>query len=239
MELSKNITISNGIFEGERRIRLHYRMEPKTKNISFSVNEWILLLALLEEIKRFFSRVLTEDAPTEKTWDLIPEGRGGNKRVTVKRFESGTTIIDFRIFNFHVKPELPTKYGVSLNKSEWEQFLVFSKQINEDWVNQENMRSAIKAVLRDMVLEKTKSKCHGCIIDHPSQKQHMENGCLSSWEWQRNTYMEECFHTIAMDRVLERYTAMTGEDPEAWKKLKLIFEEKTFKDDCMLLNFLN
>ena len=118
MELSKNITISNGIFEGERRIRLHYRMEPKTKNISFSVNEWILLLALLEEIKRFFSRVLTEDAPTEKTWDLIPEGRGGNKRVTVKRFESGTTIVDFRIFNFHVKPELPTKYGVSLNKSE-------------------------------------------------------------------------------------------------------------------------
>ena len=50
---------------------------------------------------------------------LIPEGRGGNKRVAVKRFASGTTIIDLQIFNFHVKQELPTKYGVSLNQSEF------------------------------------------------------------------------------------------------------------------------
>ena len=65
------------------------------------------------------TRVLTQDAPAEKTWDSIPEGRGGNKRVTVKRFESGTTIIDFPIFNFHVKQKLSTKYGVSLNQSEF------------------------------------------------------------------------------------------------------------------------
>ena len=55
-----------------------------------------------------------------------------------------------------------------------------------------------------MVLEKTKSKCHVFITNHPSQKQHMGNGCLSSLEWQRSAYMEECFHTLAMDRVLER-----------------------------------
>ena len=60
----------------------------------------------------FLTRVLTKDAPAEKTWVSIPEGRGGNKRVTVKRFASGTTIIDLQIFNFHVKQELPTKYGV-------------------------------------------------------------------------------------------------------------------------------
>ena len=101
---------------------------------------------------------------------------------TVKRFASGTTFTDFRIFNFHVKPKLPTKYGVSLDQSEREQFLVFSNQLDEDWVNQENMRSAINAVLRDMVRKKTKSKCRGCMNNHHSQKQHMENGCLSSWE---------------------------------------------------------
>ena len=116
MELSQNVTISKGVFEGKRRIRLRYGMEPRTKNISFSVNEWMLLLTLMEEIKEIFTRILTPDAPAEKTWDSIPEGRGGNKRVTVKRFASGTTIIDFRIFNFHVKPELHTKYGVFLNQ---------------------------------------------------------------------------------------------------------------------------
>ena len=116
MELSQNVTISKGVFEGKRRIRLRYGMEPRTKNISFSVNEWMLLLTLMEEIKEIFTMILTPDGPAEKTWDSIPEGRGGNKRVTVKRFESGTTIIDFRIFNFHVKPELHTKYGVFLNQ---------------------------------------------------------------------------------------------------------------------------
>ena len=88
-----------------------------------------------------------------------------------------------------------------------------------------------------MVLEKTKSKCHVFITDYPSQKQHMGNGCLSSLEWQHSAYMEECFHTLDMDRVLEQKTATNGEDPQAWKKLKIIFEEKTFKDDCMMLNF--
>ena len=116
MELSPNVTISNELFEGERMIWLQYRRQPREKNISFSVNKWILLLTHLQEIKEFLTRVLTQDAPAKKTWDLIPEGRGGNKRVTVKRFASGTTIIDFRIFNFHVKPELHTKYGLFLNQ---------------------------------------------------------------------------------------------------------------------------
>ena len=96
MDLHSKCNDQQRVFEGERRIRLRHRMKPRTKNISFSVNEWKLLLTLLEEIKEFFTRILTPDAPVEKTWDSIPEGRGDNKRVTVKRFASGTTIIDFR-----------------------------------------------------------------------------------------------------------------------------------------------
>ena len=73
--------------------------------------------------------------------------------------------------------------------------------------------------------------------NHPSQNQHMENGCLSSWVWQRGAYMEECFYILVMVRVLKRYTAMTGEDPNTLKNLKAILYDKTFKDDCMLLDF--
>ena len=51
----------------------------------------------------------------------------------------------------------------------------------------------------------------------------MENGCLSSWVWQRGAYMEECFYILVMVRVLKRYTALTGEDPNTLKNLKAIF----------------
>ena len=48
MELSPNVTISNELFEGERMIWLQYWRQPREKNISFSVNKWILLLTHLQ-----------------------------------------------------------------------------------------------------------------------------------------------------------------------------------------------
>ena len=75
MELSKNITISNGIFGGERRIRLHYRMEPKTKNISFSVNEWISSLRFGGD-KQIFQQGSHRGRPDRENLGSNPRGSG-------------------------------------------------------------------------------------------------------------------------------------------------------------------
>lgn len=234
MNLSANITMSNAMYNGERRIRLKYRLQAE-KNISFSAPEWIALMLVLKEINDFFTSRKSNNGPAEKTWDLL-RGNGGNKRVTVKRFESGFLIVDFRIFNFHVNPELPTKFGIALNENEWEKFTSCCQTMDEDWTKQDKMKESVKQVLRDMVTSKTKEHCHGCITNHPSQKQHMELGCLSSWEEQRDAYIEQCFYTLNPNHVLEHYSKATGDSQDHWKKLKLLYDDQSFKEECFQMS---
>lgn len=119
MDLSDNITLTTGVYQGEKRIRMRY-VNHAEKNISFFRPEWVFLMGLLEDINTFLLS-LDKTKTADKTWDIL-RGAGGNKRVTVKKFESGAVIVDFRIFNFHISPELPTKFGIAITIKEWEQF---------------------------------------------------------------------------------------------------------------------
>jgi hypothetical protein len=101
-----------------------------------------------------------------------------------------------------------------------------------DWGEQEKIKDSIKGVLWEMVTSKFKEHCHGCITSHPSQKQHMDLGCLSPWEEQRDAYIEQCFHTVDPNRVIEHYTKATVDTHDPWKKLKLVHDDKSFKEEC-------
>lgn len=54
---------------------------------------------------------------------------------------------------------------------------------------QHHMKTVISNILRKMITAKAKKDCYGCVTDHPSQREHMDSGCLSSWEAKRETYM--------------------------------------------------
>jgi hypothetical protein len=234
MNLSDKITVTEGFYENERRIRFKNTRDPH-KNISLSSNEWCLLMMIIEEINEHVSILRQNRSTPEKTWDPLIDG-SGNKRVSAKRFSSGTIIVDFRIFNFHVQTPLPTIYGISLNEEEWDAFMIQHHKFNSDWTKHEKMRSIIKEILREMVICKTKENCHGCLTDHPSQKEHMELGCLSPWQEQKSAYMEECYHTISPNNVLEKYIEVTGDSNSPWKLLKCAFEDKDFKDQCFQIS---
>ena len=126
-------------------------------------------------------------AATEKTADggqnvgLRHEGKG-NKRVTVKFFpEAPNIIIDIRVFNFYVETPLPTKYGICLTRSEWQQFGEHHAQRAHTAV----MKKIVRDYLTEKVTEMAKQHCYGCEIDHPSQNQHIgETGCLADCQSQ-------------------------------------------------------
>lgn len=61
-----------------------------------------------------------------------------------------------------------------------------------------------------------KENCHGCSFDHPSQKQHMNIGCLSPWSELRDVYIEKCFEEISVEDVLRRYALQTTDDHHGW-----------------------
>lgn len=73
----------------------------------------------------------------------------------------------------------PTKRGILLSKRSWDileekydqvmAFLTEAKRIYQ------KIREEVVKQLTDIILE-----CHGCKIDHPSQKQHQ---CLEDWEY--------------------------------------------------------
>lgn len=201
------------------------------KNISFSRPEWTFLMGLLDQINCFLLS-LAKSKTTEKSWDILRDS-GGNKRVTAKIFESGAVIVDFRIFNFHISLELPTKFGIAITIKEREQFFSQSHKIDDELGNHKQMRDSFKHVLKERILAKAKEHCHGCMTDHPSHKQHMLLGCLSPWEEQRDAFVEECFYTIPPDRVLEHYSNESGDVDDPWKKLKTLVQDKSLLEECM------
>lgn len=122
--------------------------------------------------------------------------------MTAKRFpDSNVIIVDFRVFNFHVNPIKPTKYGISLVHTEWMKLTEVYKEIDNA---QHHMKTVISNILRKMihVTARAKKDCYGCATDHPSQREHMDSGCLSSWKAKWETYLEECFDNISMNIVL-------------------------------------
>lgn len=134
---------------------------------------------------------LDKTKTADKTWDIL-RGAGGNNRVTVKKFESGAVIMDFRIFNFHISPELPTKFGIAITIKEWEQFFTQSLKIDDELGNHKQMRHSFKRVLKERILAKAKVHCHGYMTNHPSHKLHIVLGCLSAGEDQRDAFVEDC-----------------------------------------------
>lgn len=189
MDLSDNITLTTGVYQGEKRIRMRY-VNHAEKNISFFRPEWVFLMGLLEDINTFLLS-LDKTKTADKTWDIL-RGAGGNKRVTVKKFESGAVIVDFRIFNCHISPELPTKFGIAITIKEWEQFFTQSLKIDDELGNHKQMRHFFKRVLKERILAKAKVHCHGCMTNHPSHKLHIVLGCLSAGEDQRDAFVEDC-----------------------------------------------
>lgn len=164
--LSDRTTLTTGIYKKEKRIRLKNEKQPE-KKISFSGAEWLLLTNIISEIHEYVKTLREDSSAPPKTWDLQ-----GNKQVTAKRFtDSRVIILDFRVFNFHIVPALPTKFGIALNDTEWEKFHETYQDVDQ---MEQCMKSIIKKILHKMVSCKSKEQCHGCLTDQPSQKQHME-----------------------------------------------------------------
>uniref|UniRef100_A0A8W8MT42 Uncharacterized protein n=1 Tax=Magallana gigas TaxID=29159 RepID=A0A8W8MT42_MAGGI len=65
------------------------------------------------------------------------------------------------------------------------------------------MKPIIHEILRKSFRD-AKENYHGCSFDHPSQKQHMNIGCLSPWSELRDVYIEKCFEEISVEDVLRR-----------------------------------
>ena len=53
------------------------------------------------------------------------------------------------------------------------------------------------------IRRRTISTCYGCSVDHPSQLQHMDNGCMMDWEDAVTQYYEEAFACVTLDDVVE------------------------------------
>lgn len=180
MFLSDRITLTRGFYQNETRIRVNNVKDP-IKKTSFSRQEWLLLVSIVHEIESH-----VQETPP-RTWDLRT-GQRGNKRVTAKRFpDSNVIIVDFRIFNFHVNPIKPTKYGISLVHTEWMKFTEVYKEIDNA---QHHMKTVISKILRKMITAKAKKDCYGCATDHPSQRKHMgsEEGNLSGRMFRQHFY---------------------------------------------------
>lgn len=149
----------------------------------------------------------------------------GNKRVTVKIFPyTPHIIVDFRVFYFQSEPELPTRYGICLNFNEWQCFKQKYKEITNGStkINVDSMKPIIYEILKEKVFEMAKENCHGCSFDHPSQKQHMNMGCLSPWSELRDVYIEKCFEEISVEDVLRRYALQTTDDLHGWRFFKAL-----------------
>lgn len=82
MELSENVTLPTGSYQGERGIRVKNVMHTE-KNISFKRPEWTFLMGLLDKINTFLLS-LDKSKNAEKTCDLLRDP-GGKKRVTAKK----------------------------------------------------------------------------------------------------------------------------------------------------------
>lgn len=186
MFLNDRITLSRGFYQNETRIRVNNVKDP-IKKISYFGQEWLFLVSIVQEIESHVQDLLKEATTPPRTWDLRA-GQRGNKRVAAKRFpDSNVIIVDFRIFNFHVNQIKPTNYGISLVHTEWMKFTEVYKEIDNA---QHHIKTVISNILRKKINAKAKKDCYGCATDHPSQSEHMDSGCLSSWEAKRETYLE-------------------------------------------------
>lgn len=132
MDLSDNIILMIGVYQGEKRIRMR-NVNYVEKNIFFFRLEWVFLMGFLEEIN-IFLLFLDKIKMVDKIWDIFC-GVGGNKRVMVKKFESGVVIVDFCIFNFYILLELLIKFGIVIIIKEWEQFFIQFFKIDDELGN--------------------------------------------------------------------------------------------------------
>lgn len=132
MDLSDNIILMIGVYQGEKRIRMRY-VNYVEKNILFFRFEWVFLMGFLEDIN-IFLLFLDKIKMVDKIWDIFC-GVGGNKRVMVKKFESGVVIVDFCIFNFYILLELLIKFWIVIIIKEWEQFFIQFFKIDDELGN--------------------------------------------------------------------------------------------------------
>lgn len=97
------------------------------------------------------------------------------------------------------------------------------------------MKSIIKKILRKMISCKSKEQCHGCLTDHPSQKQHMEMGCLSPWEEKRDLYLTDCMNNIPQELVVKEFEEINGEESDGEKYLCDAKEDRSFQAELSQL----
>ena len=56
-------------------------------------------------------------------------------------------------------------------------------------------------ILRREILRLMDENCYGCRVDHPSQSQHMEGGCLMEWEDAVDTYFHRSLLNLSVETV--------------------------------------
>lgn len=225
--------VSMGITK-ENRVKLQNDSQ-ESKCVSLSDDELKCLLTYALEIDEHVLQLQKKQRTEGRTWDLRREGKG-NKRVTVKFFpEAPNIIIDIRVFNFYVEIPLPTKYGICLTRSEWQQFGEHHAQRAHTAV----MKKIVREHLTEKVTEMAKQHCYGCEIDHPSQKQHMgETGCLADWTSHRDLYMEKCFKEMSLSEVLHQFRRSTdASEYQATLSFRSLKADEDFKRDLMSLKY--
>jgi hypothetical protein len=56
-------------------------------------------------------------------------------------------------------------------------------------------------ILRREILQLMEENCYGCCVDHPSQRQHMEGGCLMEWEDAVDMYFHRSLLNMGLETV--------------------------------------
>lgn len=112
---------------------------------------------------------------------------------------SFVVLVDFRVYYTRSHPIQPTRWGISLKYPEWQKL--------HDLIKKEDLRKIVNQAfggkVRDLIETKASKDCYGCSVTHPSQKQHMERGCLSEWEDKWEAYFEESFHNVSREEIIE------------------------------------
>jgi len=199
------------LWNGDERFKIK-KMSPKSngqfeladKGISLTKQQWEAFKSKLNGIQAKFAELSTSSVLENN--ESVPFVLTDNKYVSVSKLcndmhTNFQVLVDFRIFYTRTTPISPTKWGIALKHHHWEKL----KEIIKEEQLLELMKSVFVIILEDDITTAAMSGSYGCTVTHPSQKQHMDGGCMFIWEDQVDRYIDDCFKNISTDKVVSLF----------------------------------
>ncbi|XP_069106819.1 uncharacterized protein [Argopecten irradians] len=236
-EIGENLYAYTGMYNDELHVKLKKLMpdgdgqlQPvDNKGISLSVQQWETIDGHSQEIDAEISRVTELEATSKKSWRISP-----NRFLSVTRLQSKYMSVYMTLVNIRVhfmkgaeEPVNPTRFGVAMKIAEWYKLIGMKAGINRDITGgkskaDELMTECISFTISQEVKDMSAKNCHGCQIDHPSQKKYQTSGCLietcliEDWAELIETYFDCAVDCIKRKDVLALFikTWDDGDDEE-------------------------